>query len=311
MSFLPLKPSFFSTSSSTGRPWVSHPALRVTRRPCATRKRQIRSLMVRAKTWWMPGRPLAVGGPSKKTKGSPAAVACWTCWKSFSVRHSARMPSSRAVGDAGQAGNRPTWSDLALENELRLRVGAFHLELGPGLCARLQAFDLAELALEEGAEIREVGGELALRRLEAVAHHPFLVLGAGHDAERFRLGLTQHRLCLPFRLLLHVGAELLRRHEGLIHRLLALAEGAELLLHPAHPLLELRPLAQEPIERLGDAVAELLDLRDVIAAERACEFLPAYVVRRQIEGIIGHWSLVPKRRVPSRTSVAPSSIATP
>ena len=27
--------------------------------------------MVRAKTWWMPGRPLAVGGPSKKTKGSP------------------------------------------------------------------------------------------------------------------------------------------------------------------------------------------------------------------------------------------------
>lgn len=30
MSFLPLKPSSFSTASSTGRPWQSQPALRAT-----------------------------------------------------------------------------------------------------------------------------------------------------------------------------------------------------------------------------------------------------------------------------------------
>lgn len=30
MSFLPLKPSSFSTASSTGRPWQSQPALRPT-----------------------------------------------------------------------------------------------------------------------------------------------------------------------------------------------------------------------------------------------------------------------------------------
>ena len=34
MSVLPLMPSRFSTSISTGRPCVSHPAMRVTRRPC-------------------------------------------------------------------------------------------------------------------------------------------------------------------------------------------------------------------------------------------------------------------------------------
>ena len=50
MSFLPERASFFSTSISTGSPWVSHPAIRVTDRPCMTLKRQNRSLMVREKT---------------------------------------------------------------------------------------------------------------------------------------------------------------------------------------------------------------------------------------------------------------------
>ena len=34
MSFLPLSLSSFSTSISTGRPWVSQPAIRVTSCPC-------------------------------------------------------------------------------------------------------------------------------------------------------------------------------------------------------------------------------------------------------------------------------------
>ena len=61
--------------------------------------------MVRLKTWWIPGRPLAVGGPSKNTKGAPPARERCTCWKSCSSFHVPRMPSSSAVAEAGQAGN--------------------------------------------------------------------------------------------------------------------------------------------------------------------------------------------------------------
>ena len=60
-------PSSFSTPSSTGSPWVSHPALRSTRWPFRVWNRQKMSLMARAITWWMPGLPLALGGPSKNT----------------------------------------------------------------------------------------------------------------------------------------------------------------------------------------------------------------------------------------------------
>ncbi len=64
MSCLPVKPSSFSTASSTGRPWQSQPARRGTERPRIVWKRGNRSLNTRASTWCVPGLPLAVGGPS-------------------------------------------------------------------------------------------------------------------------------------------------------------------------------------------------------------------------------------------------------
>ena len=64
MSPLPEKPSSFSTASSTGRPWQSQPALRSTWKPCMVLNRGKTSLKTRASTWWVPGMPLAVGGPS-------------------------------------------------------------------------------------------------------------------------------------------------------------------------------------------------------------------------------------------------------
>ena len=64
MSPLPAKPSSFSTAISTGSPWQSHPALRSTWYPFIVRYRGNTSLNTRASTWWVPGRPLAVGGPS-------------------------------------------------------------------------------------------------------------------------------------------------------------------------------------------------------------------------------------------------------
>ena len=64
MSCLPVKPSSFSTASSTGRPWQSQPALRATWWPFMVLKRGKTSLKTRASMWWVPGMPLAVGGPS-------------------------------------------------------------------------------------------------------------------------------------------------------------------------------------------------------------------------------------------------------
>lgn len=51
-------------AGATGSPWVSQPALRSTRKPFIVLYRQKMSLIVRAMTWWMPGMPLAEGGPS-------------------------------------------------------------------------------------------------------------------------------------------------------------------------------------------------------------------------------------------------------
>ena len=62
-------PSSFSTSTSTGKPWVSQPALRGTYRPAIVRYRRKTSLNTRVSTCPLCGSPLAVGGPSLKMKG--------------------------------------------------------------------------------------------------------------------------------------------------------------------------------------------------------------------------------------------------
>ena len=77
----PSRPRSFSTSSSTGRPWVSHPALRSTSLPFMVWNRGIRSLMARVSIWPIWGRPLAVGGPSKNVKRSAPSRQ----WKHFSM----------------------------------------------------------------------------------------------------------------------------------------------------------------------------------------------------------------------------------
>ena len=66
-------PSSFSTPSSTGSPWVSHPALRCTWKPFIVLYLLKVSFMARARTWCIPGCPFAEGGPSKKTNcGQPS-----------------------------------------------------------------------------------------------------------------------------------------------------------------------------------------------------------------------------------------------
>ena len=97
---------------------MSQPAIRVTWRPWSARKRQIRSLIVRAKTWWMPGRPFAVGGPSKNTKGRPPRVRSSVRAKSRSSRQRARSSRSSASAErSGQAGSGMRAASFAVRSE--------------------------------------------------------------------------------------------------------------------------------------------------------------------------------------------------
>ena len=85
---------------------MSQPAMRVTCLPWADRKRQIRSFRVREKTWWIPGRPFAVGGPSKKTKGGLPFVRSSVRSKSRSwSQRPFSSSSSWSAGTSGQGGN--------------------------------------------------------------------------------------------------------------------------------------------------------------------------------------------------------------
>src|SRR5438445_231257 len=80
------------------------------------------------------------------------------------------------------------------------------------------------------------------------------------------------------------------------------------------PLFEHRLLAQDPLELVRDAHAEVLDAQRLVAPQAAAELLFADVVRREMERVAAHVaarSRGPNRTVPKRITVAPSSTATP
>ena len=80
-------PNSFSTPNSTGSPWVSQPALRFTKKPFMVLKRQNVSLIERARTWWIPGCPLAEGGPSKKINEGQPSRSVILLWKTSASSH--------------------------------------------------------------------------------------------------------------------------------------------------------------------------------------------------------------------------------
>ncbi len=63
----PVMPSSFSACSSTGSPWVSHPALKTILCPRNVMYRYQRSLTTLPRRWPAWGVPFMVGGPSMKT----------------------------------------------------------------------------------------------------------------------------------------------------------------------------------------------------------------------------------------------------
>ena len=82
-------PSSFSTPSSTGSPWVSHPALRCTWKPLIVLYLLNVSLILLARTWWIPGWPLADGGPSKNTNCGHPLRSSILLWKISFFSHCA------------------------------------------------------------------------------------------------------------------------------------------------------------------------------------------------------------------------------
>src|SRR5207245_356472 len=80
------------------------------------------------------------------------------------------------------------------------------------------------------------------------------------------------------------------------------------------PLFAHRLLAQDPLELVRDAHAEVVDAQRLVAPQAAAELLLADVVRREVERVAAHVaarSRGPNRTVPKRITVAPSSTARP
>ena len=68
------------------------------------------SLKTRARTWWTPGLPLAVGGPSQKTHGSAPSRRRTDSWNTSRSRQRARTCSSSSGKDCcGSTGRRAIW----------------------------------------------------------------------------------------------------------------------------------------------------------------------------------------------------------
>ena len=103
------------------------------------------------------------------------------------------------------------------------------------------------------------------------------------------------------------GAHLLRTHECFRQRTLALAILRDLLLLRADTLGERRVLAHQLLETVCNQIDEVIDLRSIVAAHCAQKIvlLLPYFDGSQID----HTWRSPKRTVPRRTMVLPSSIA--
>ncbi len=91
-------PNIFSTSSSTGRPCVSHPALNSTRSPFIPRNLGMTSFMTRVLMCPKCGLPLAVGGPSYNVnEGVPSLAARIERFRISLAFQKARISFSRST----------------------------------------------------------------------------------------------------------------------------------------------------------------------------------------------------------------------
>src|SRR5690554_796851 len=188
----------------------------------------------------------------------------------------------------------------------RLRV-RFLVQAGPVRDPALQDLELLQLTLQQRAvapcELRLACAQ-SLQRLFLALD---LLCNVRADLLGLLLRLAARQLRIAQGLLPHFLAELLRTHERVGQRTLALLVIAKLLFELPDAVLVTEVLAHELLQSISHQLEEVVDQRGVVAAHCALEvaFLLADFERCQID----HRSRSPKRTVPSRTIVAPSSTA--
>ena len=155
----------------------------------------------------------------------------------------------------------------------------------------------------------EVRSARPVETVELFLHAAHVGLRGLDDALPFRLRLTDDELRLALGLLADLATQLLRRHQRIVERLVALAECAQLLVKAPRLGVEILIDSGQTLHLLRDLIPELIHARRVVAAQRPTEVVAAHVEWCQMKRFVNHYSLAPKRVVPSRTIVAPSSTA--
>src|SRR5205823_5117041 len=149
----------------------------------------------------------------------------------------------------------------------------------------------------------------AVEIIKLFLHAPHIGFGGLDDSLALPLRLAKNQLCLALCLLADFTAQLLRRDQRIVQRLVALAERPQLLVKATRLRIEVLIDARQAFHLLGNLIPELIDARGIVAAQRAPKVVAPYIQRCKMKRFVDHLALAPKRVVPSRTIVAPSSTA--
>src|SRR5262245_5295168 len=199
-------------------------------------------------------------------------------------------------------GPRKEWPSAGLSG------GRFLHEMQPVLDLLLLLVEVEEVQvlLDGGADALLEGVALEAQVLDHALDLAGLARRLIEKLPPLDLRLLDHELRLPAGLLLDVLGQLLGGHQGLLQDPLALLVVGDAGLDLAQLLLERVVVDDQPLELARDQVEERSHLLRVEAPHPSGETVAADVDRSDFHAAL----LSPKRARPTRTIVAPSSIAT-
>src|SRR5262249_12854633 len=137
--------------------------------------------------------------------------------------------------------------------------------------------NLGEMPFHQIAQLREIRATRVLESRHAVLNPANLSARVLDDPSCLGARFAQDELRLFVRLLADVAAQLLRRNQRLVDRLVTLAERAKLLVKSTSLGLELLIQARQSLQFLGHLVAELVHALGIVAANRLAELVAANV----------------------------------
>src|SRR5687768_9477638 len=178
---------------------------------------------------------------------------------------------SRATRLRGPA--RRSFLDQRVEpgRRLLLRPGIFVVLAARGLrrtCRRrVGRVELGELSLDDRSQLAQVRTARFLELLELGVELPDLTPRRLEETIALGARLPQNQLRFPLGLLADLRAKLLRRDQRVVQCLVALTEGAELLVESLRFRVELLVRPRQALELFRDAVPKLLDAALVVAAQ--------------------------------------------